>query len=181
MRCILPPYAPEHVCDIRRRIVQVANPAAGADWSVQVPGSEAWDVRSLVATLTTSAVVANRAPRLELAEVGIVNARFQPGRAPAASQTTRWSLVTGGPSASNTSSTVGTWGGSSELIVWPGQVIQVVTENLDAGDTWTEIALDVIFELNRGRGAAKRYAAWVQSQEAALPADRLAVDDIYRG
>lgn len=181
MRCLLPPDAPDHVCDIRRRTVLVAAPAAGADWAVKVPVAEAWLVQGLTATLVTSAVVANRAPRLEVADEEVIISRFQPGRAPAASQTTRWTLVTGGPSASNTSSTIGTWGGPTELRIHPGRTLQVVTENLDVADQWSAIALDVIFELNRGAGAAKRYAAWVRSQQAALPSDRLASGEIYRG
>lgn len=181
MRCLLPPDAPEHVCDIRRRTVLVAAPAAGADWSVRVPVAEAWMVRGLTATLVTSAVVANRAPRLEVADEQDVISRFQPGRAPAASQTTRWGLVIGGPSSANTSSTIGTWGGPTELLIHPGRILQVVTENLDVGDQWSAIALDVVVELNRGAGAAKRYAAWRARQDQALPADRLAAGDPYGG
>ncbi|HEY5985050.1 MAG TPA: hypothetical protein VIV12_01520 [Streptosporangiaceae bacterium] len=181
MRCLLPPTAPEHVCDIRRRTVLVADPAAGADWSVRIPVAESWLVQGLTATLVTSAAVANRAPRLEVTDEGVIISRFQPGRAPAASQTVRWSLVTGGPSAANTNSTIGTWGGPTELLIHPGRTLQVITENIDVADQWLAIALDVIFELNRGAGAAKRYAAWVTSREAALPSDRLAAGDPYRG
>jgi len=53
----------------RSRIVQaVTSPAAGADWSQSVPASHLWGLFAVTATLTTSAVVANRQVRLVLGD-----------------------------------------------------------------------------------------------------------------
>src|SRR5580765_5947487 len=53
----------------RFRVVQaVANPAAGADWSVTVPAGHLWELLGITATLTTSAAVANRAAAIVLGD-----------------------------------------------------------------------------------------------------------------
>lgn len=44
------------------RIVKVNDPAAGADWSIVVPGGKVWLLLSLRTAFTTSAIAANRAP-----------------------------------------------------------------------------------------------------------------------
>lgn len=46
------------------RIVTVPSPAAGAEWSTKPPAGSVWLIQTLTARLTTSAVVANRMPRV---------------------------------------------------------------------------------------------------------------------
>jgi hypothetical protein len=171
--CLLPPDAPEHWCDIRRRTVQVPNPAAGADWSVQVPGAEAWSIRSLAALLTASAIVASRGPQLQVIHAGVVIAVFQPSQSITAGSASQVGLVPGGPAAANQFAGMIEWGVPDPFIVWPGLTLAVATRNIDVADQWSGIALDVVFELNRGRGAARRYAEWAKATEAGLPADRV--------
>ncbi len=171
--CLLPPGAAPHVCDIRRRTVQVPDPAVGTDWSVQVPGSEAWDVRALFAQLQTSAVVANRGARLEYTDGTIRVLTLQPSNSQAAGLLIRYGLVPGGPLGSNAFGASVQWGGHEPFLLAPGYVLQVNTINLDVGDQWSQVALDVIFELNRGQGAARRYAQWREQQAAGLPDERL--------
>lgn len=47
-----------------RIVVSVPSPAAGADWSLAVPGGHTYQILTIAATLTTSAAVATRASRL---------------------------------------------------------------------------------------------------------------------
>jgi len=172
-RCLLPPDAPEHWCDIRHRTIQVASPAAGADWSVQAPVAEAWSVRGIFAQLGTSAVAATRVPQLRLIDPFGVLLAMQPSQGVAANSTMRFSLTVGGPAGGNSSGGASNWGGPDPFIVWPGYTLAVVTPTIDVADQWSLIALDVLFELNRGAGAAKRFADWRRSQQADLPAQRL--------
>ena len=50
------------------QVIHPANPAAGTDWSQGVTNNQRWKVRSLNATLTTSATVANRQPQIILTD-----------------------------------------------------------------------------------------------------------------
>jgi hypothetical protein len=63
-RLVSPPEGPG-----RLRTVNVANPAAGADWSVTVQANCRWRIASLLATFTASATVANRVPIIRLRDV----------------------------------------------------------------------------------------------------------------
>lgn len=173
MRCILPPTAPEHVCDIRRRTVQVPAPAAGVDWAAQIPVAEAWDIQGMRATFTTSAVVATREVALQVVMAGVVRAVFKSSRQQTAGLVADYGLVTGGPAPLDATLTTGVIGVPDPFILEPGSVLQTATAAIQAGDTWTNIALDVVFELNRGRGAARRYANWARQQAAGLPDTRV--------
>ena len=174
--CLLPPNAAPHVCDVRRRTVIVPDPAPGVDWAVQVPGSEAWDIRALTATLATSAALGNRGARLEYTDGTTRVLSLQPSGIQAPSLTIRYGLAPGGPAGSNANTLAVQWGGHEPFLLAPGFVLQPSTVNLDVADQWTAIALDVIFELNRGAGAARRYAQWRQSQEGGLPDVRVQSD-----
>lgn len=131
-----------------RKTVLVANPAAGADWTVTVPAGEFWDVQSLTATLTTSAVVGNRAPRLEVSDgVNRIN-EIQPSTIEAASLAVRWGMSGGGSTGSNSNGAgIGGWSGPSPFLLNPGYIISTSTVNLDVADQWSQIALDVWFTI----------------------------------
>jgi hypothetical protein len=58
--------------------VSQSNPAAGADFIVSVPVNAHWKVRSLAATLTTSATVANRQPSINVSDLTGVKFRGFP-------------------------------------------------------------------------------------------------------
>jgi hypothetical protein len=49
--------------------VTVANPVAGADWSISVPVNARWKVRSVAATLTTAVAAANRQVSITVADL----------------------------------------------------------------------------------------------------------------
>lgn len=55
-----------------RRTINVPNPAAGAGWSVAVPGGVQWRVLEAQYSFVSDAVVANRIPRIEYVQGGNV-------------------------------------------------------------------------------------------------------------
>lgn len=125
------------------RGVSVANPAAGADWSLVVPANLRWSILGVQATLVTNATVANRAPSLQIQDpVGHGYDVTAPG-AQAASQTIIWNWTPGGPEKTivgvDASATLGV-----PTKVGPAWVIRTVTSLLQAGDQWSTISL--VFE-----------------------------------
>lgn len=126
-----------------KRVIQVGQPAAGAEWSVTVPGGRQWFIIGGLAILTTSAVVANRRPGFQASDgtttylqaVGLVQV--------AASQFARLGY---GPHL--TASVQGAADAVENIVTpygWlpPGSVLQSLTLNLSAGDQYSAVALFV--------------------------------------
>lgn len=151
--------------DVRRKTVIVASPAAGADWSVQVPGGERWSFRGLVAQLVTSAAVGNRGPRLERSDGSVRVLSLQPSQIIAPSTTVRASLVVGGPLGANAQSQAVQWGGPDPFILNPAWILSTSTINIDVADQWSQIALDVLWEPVRGEAAQRRFDQWREAEE----------------
>lgn len=133
-------------------IVTLANPAAGADWSFTVPSDRIWVPYLLSATLTTSAAVANRGPRLRVLNesavfVAFASAPKQSDSAHAlqpASEANVWSWAKGigGATLMNAGDnyhqqTLG------DLALLPGWRLDVNTLVLQAGDQWSAIIMQV--------------------------------------
>jgi hypothetical protein len=57
-----------HYALAEQRIITLAQPALGADWSAAVPATARWRVNALQAQLTTSAAVANRIPHIVITD-----------------------------------------------------------------------------------------------------------------
>lgn len=124
-----------------RRVVQVPNPAAGADWSVTVPAGVQWRVLSGVSTLTTSAIAATRHPTIDvtvddvLVYIGPFSASIV---ANAAAQFSIYVDVASPIVASGT---------SDPFMIMPfdiipqGGVIASHTNSLEAGDQWSATSL----------------------------------------
>ncbi|HWY55752.1 MAG TPA: hypothetical protein VNZ03_14890 [Terriglobales bacterium] len=53
-----------HYALAEQRIITLASPAVGLDWSAPVPATARWRVNAVQAQLATSAVVANRVPHI---------------------------------------------------------------------------------------------------------------------
>lgn len=113
-----------------------ADPAAGVEWSLAVPGGELWFVYHLEARLVTSAVVATRRPRIDVDLGGDIILRVLSATGTAASTTNNYAFTLGMVTLIN--------GGVAGLaqVPWPpvplvpGTVIRSATELLDAGDNW---------------------------------------------
>src|SRR6516162_1693189 len=54
-----------------KRPVAITTPAAGANWTVTVPGGRMWRPIAINATLVTSAAVANRIPGIQFQIYGV--------------------------------------------------------------------------------------------------------------
>lgn len=127
--------------------VVVTNPAAGADWTQDVPAGEFWTLQSWRGRFQTDATVANRQVnwRLERPAPGLEDlVTFTATVAQAASQIVVYQGTLGVgelPGVRN--------GGlqmmfPNGIVLEPGTRISSVTGSIQAGDTWTEIHLAII-------------------------------------
>lgn len=126
----------------RSRLVQVGDtPAAGADWSVKVPGGHAWRLISVYAQLVTAAAVADRQVNLVLNDNIADFLVLPPVAVQAASLTNTYSWVEHGNQAQ-----VGTVQALElpEVILPAGWTVKVSTTNLQAADQWTAPRLLVL-------------------------------------
>lgn len=117
----------------------IAQPAAGANFTINVPPGQTWMVQSVCATLATSATVANRNVGLTISDqAGNVVAVIPHTTNFTAGQTTRFSWMTTG------SQGVAGWNfsiPSAQFVVGPGWSIASITNNIQSGDQWSAIAL----------------------------------------
>ncbi len=123
----------------RPRAIVIPNPAAGAEWKYTHAGRSFLVIRSIIWTLTASAVVANRYSRLQLMMQGILVGQFPPDAAVAASSVKTYNAndsgaAQGDPGTSNV-------GLPADLIVADNMSIGSNTENLDVADQYSAIAI----------------------------------------
>lgn len=124
-----------------RRVVQVTNPAAGADWTVTVPAGVMWEVRAGVATLTTSATVDTRVPTMGVTvdDTLVWSVPWPSGQA--AGKVVTFPVGTGMANGAVYAN------GSSPALLLPddllpqGAVIATSTALLQVGDQWSGISL----------------------------------------
>ena len=118
----------------------VTNPAAGADWVFTCPSGTRQRLISLVATLSTSMVAGDRQPQFAVTDgTDAIYELFASGTVPASSSTTY------------TFAPISFYGGSVAtgfivpspigLILEPGWLLGVETNNLDVGDQWAGITV----------------------------------------
>jgi hypothetical protein len=126
------------------RSVTVANPAAGADWSVTVPVGVQWVLQRVRAVLTTAAAGGNRTPDLQILDAAGNMVLEAPGGAnQGGGNTESWTWSTG-------ATTTATAGASNmvnlptNIRLLPNWVVKVVTANLAAGDQWSSIVLSIV-------------------------------------
>lgn len=120
----------------RIRSITGTAPAVGADVSETVPSSVRWRLLSFTATLTTSAVVANRFPVYVIDDGANILFRSPPVASVPASTTVSLNLE-------NVGSTVGA-SVSTQVLPYDSSIllaasfrIRTVTSLIDAGDQWT--------------------------------------------
>ena len=126
------------------RVAVPAAPAAGADWSLTVPGGFRWRLVSLVGRLVTSATVANRYPTLTLSDGTTVFARVPAITAAVASGTSfYWWAIGGGSYVPSTLTTPQSlW--LPDMWLESGYVVNANTSALDATDQWSQVAAYVV-------------------------------------
>lgn len=124
------------------RVVAVTDPGAGVQWSATVPAGQRWSLQSIVAALVTSATVVTRLPYLSIDDGSTIVAQQYSGYTQVASVT---GILTWAIGASAASATVGATTNRSDalptLILGPGWHVTSAVGNMQAGDTWSGIAV----------------------------------------
>ena len=119
----------------------IGNPAAGSDFTITSSSAGRVRVRSMKATFTASATVANRFPSFQLGSA--VEFQVQDTAADTASQVVTYSLCSGGTSSRG--------GGNPIFVVAPlpgpaierpSAVLASSTQGIQVGDQWSAISLD---------------------------------------
>jgi hypothetical protein len=124
-----------------RRTVKSAVPAAGAEATIQVPGDKLWRVESVLATLVTSATVANRTARLVISDSDGTFRAIPAATDQAASATSIYQWL---PLA--TPYVKGTYQLAQfvPLTLQPGDTLATLTASIDATDAWSALTLRVV-------------------------------------
>lgn len=128
---------------VHRRPIPIAAPAAGADFSTPQFRVWPWRLLGLVATLTTSAVVANRQVTLNLTDGNGITWRGTAPAVQAATTTVTYQLL---PLATPSAPVAGlsTMALPADGLWIPrGWTLNVVTTLLDVGDQWSAIVADI--------------------------------------
>ena len=115
-------------------ILSFAAPAAGAEFSITVPGGEVWELHTLLTKLTTDATVANRHLELTLDDGNTVYERVPTSAATPASTLVTMQYVVGSPGAYGASNKLMLAFGAIAPVLFPGHRIRSSTLNLQAAD-----------------------------------------------
>jgi hypothetical protein len=112
-------------------------PGAGSEWLISVPANARWRVQSVLATLTTSAAVANRGVALRVFEASAPAGGYPTNFAQVASTTVVYSFGAG-LGVQSSASGFSNMGFPSALIIGgPGtNNLQSLTGSIQAGDQW---------------------------------------------
>jgi hypothetical protein len=141
---LLRELASDNPTDANVRVLPQANPAAGTDFKITVPGQSVWQLYALTATLTTSATVANRTPALNITDGTSIVTQVAPGVALTATLTTVVSWLAEGPGLA-TSIVGGVLNAKvPPTILQPGWTVGPVTGLIDTTDQWSKIVLTVV-------------------------------------
>ena len=132
----------------------IAQPAAGAEFSISPDTASTWLIRSIVARLTTSAAVANRMPVLTQDNGGLVYARFLPASVQAAGAVVDYSAVMNGTPQTAVGG-FAEWNFPPDGVWLPqGHRLRSATQLIDVADQWSAIA---IFYLEFPTGPGEYY------------------------
>ena len=122
-------------------VVNVPDPLLGADWAYIMPVRTRWALRSVQALLTTSVVVADRIPELQIIMAGFMALR-RTARAliPGNSALYFGWYVGGGAPAIAGQTAIGA-SMPERYLLNDNSEFQTQTVALDAGDQWSEIMI----------------------------------------
>jgi len=124
-----------------RRVVAVADPAAGADWSATVPGGHVWVLEAIGARLTTDSTVVSRVPILTIGDGTGDVLEVAPAGTAEASETRRFAWL---PDQAGLTGLGGVISPLPRLVLGPGWRVRVATLGLRGGDAWSQIRLAVL-------------------------------------
>lgn len=132
-----------------RRILSPANPAAGAGVTVAVPQHRAWQLCSVSATLTASAVAGNRLPALDLIDPsGTTLVKIASPTAITATLAPRVTWVPGVGAATVVAASYAVLTLPDRWYMQPGESL-TITGGTDPDDQWSAVRL-VFLETNTG-------------------------------
>lgn len=146
---LLREIAADDVAGAVPRVLLQTTPAAGADFTITVPGESTWQVVALSARFVTSNAVANRGPGLLVTDGTNTIGEWPTGVVLTASLTTRitWSASGGSLMTSIISGALTV--PIPPLILPGGYVVRTGTSLIDTADQWDRIVLTVV-ELQTG-------------------------------
>jgi hypothetical protein len=122
---------------------QIANPAAGVDWSYTVPLQHRARIMAIRAVLQTSATVATRSPLMQLLDLSSnVLLTIEPAAAQAASLLLAYNYAPGMPSLAVVANNM-KCPFPENMILTGGQKVAPTTLSIQAGDQWSNIWITV--------------------------------------
>lgn len=128
------------------KVVRVATPAAGADFTITAAEGALWRVRTVRASLVTSAVVANRTVRLVADDGTDEYFRVRAMSSVVGGATVVHSVFPGSPGLTAVGDTLVLAWPTDGLILPRGHRLRSLTDLIDVGDQWSGItALVEIF------------------------------------
>ena len=119
------------------RLVSGTDPPAGSEWSETVPAGARWQVLSICAQLTASAVAATRQPRISIESGGTYLLRFAGRASVGASQVLVVTWATGITPETVPQSAFAINYCPATIILLAGDSINSNTDLMDPGDNWT--------------------------------------------
>ncbi|TAK79729.1 MAG: hypothetical protein EPO20_30855 [Betaproteobacteria bacterium] len=121
-----------------------ADPAAGAEISIDVPTGEVWRVQSVAFQLVTSATAANRKPHLQFLSNGRIAVAAYNDYLQTASTTINYAAYPmSGPQPTASDATDWPIGIPQNLLLHAGDTIRTVTTALQAGDNYGVMQVNV--------------------------------------
>lgn len=126
------------------RTVTPAQPAAGANLGIVVPGEGAWIIRTVRFQLVTSAAVANRQVQLAVSDGQQEYLRVATGAQQVASLTTVYTFGPGLGTVTGPGTAVATASLPAGLVLYPGFVLSTVVAAIDVADQISGVALRVV-------------------------------------
>jgi hypothetical protein len=125
------------------RAVQIANPAAGAEFSTAVPVGARWELVAITAQLVTAVAAANRAPAIQITDgAAHVLANIPFVGTQAASLTQFYSAQEGGPAFQSGNNNLTGLARNCKLL--QGWTVGSLTTLIQAADQWQNIWLHVM-------------------------------------
>lgn len=153
-----------------KRVVTPANPAAGVDPVLTVPGGRQWRVAALRAIFTASGAVANRVPRIR---IGDGSAIYWEGGQTTAITAGLAVVISGsvlGPQAPGITASVPSLISLPDLVLPQLSQIAFSTLAIDAADQWSAIAVLVEEFWSSDQALSDRHYLYDQAEAAAYAA-----------
>lgn len=126
------------------RIIPITAPGAGVEIDIVPTTSGGWLIRTIRATLVTSAAVATRTPTLSADDTISEWYRAAPGATQAASLTRVYSGFHSSAGAASAGPVIA-WGIPADGLWLPqGHHLRTITDLIDVGDQWSNVVISVI-------------------------------------